>query len=143
MTETRILVQCDGAEIPEALGRQTWSHQLPINSYGSSADLNLRAQNLASTVLTSIDSHAADLVRIASYAYAVDQMVSRGGVADVYGQKWRRHFMLCTPVSDPSFWEQKHVRSALTTVLLFVTEDHWEFHFTEAPRETRQLPPRC
>jgi hypothetical protein len=99
MTETRVLVQCDGAAVPEELADQTWSYQRPINSRGASSDLNLRAQSLASTVLTNIESRAADLVRIASYVYAADQMISRGGDADVYGRKWRRHFALCVPVS--------------------------------------------
>ena len=140
MTETRVLVQCDGAAVPEELADQTWSYQRPINSRGASTDLNLRAQSLASTVLTNIESRAADLVRIASYVYAADQMISRGGDADVYGRKWRRHFALCMPVSDPAFWMQDEVRSSLSTVLLFLTEDYWEFHFSKAPEQTRQLP---
>ena len=139
MTETRVLVVCDGVEPPQSLRNQKWSHQIPVTSLGTSADLNLRVQNLGGTVLGTIDNRAADLVRIASYVYAADQAVSRGGRADVFGQQWRRNFTLCIPVSDRAYWEQDQVRSALATVLLFVTEDTWELHFAEAVPSLRQL----
>jgi 7-cyano-7-deazaguanine synthase in queuosine biosynthesis len=139
MTETHVLVVCDGVEPPQSLRNQKWSRQLPVTSLGTSADLDLHVQNLSGTVLGTIDDRAADLVRIASYVYAADQAVSRGGQADVFGQQWRRHFTLCIPVSDRAYWEQDHVRSALATVLHFVTDDAWTFHFADAVPSLRQL----
>jgi len=140
MSAMRALIWCDEAEIPAAVGAESWSVQKPIMSRGPAATLNLRAQNLVETVLTSVSSRASDLVRIAAYIYAADQDLSRGGVADVYGRDWRRHIALCLPVSDPVFWQQDVIQSRLVDVLSFLTEDRWEFYFSQAPPAVHQIP---
>ena len=139
MTETRALIRCNRAMVPTELDRQVWSYRRELDSDGSSPSLNLRVQSLAGTVISSINSHAADLVRIASFIYGADQSVSRGGIADVYGEDWRRHMTLCIPVTEPGFWMQESVRSQITDVLTFLTDDDWEFHFCEADGETQQI----
>jgi len=139
VTDTRALIRCDGASVPAAVAAADWSVRKEISSRGPAPSLNLRAQNLAGTVLTAVGSHAADLVRIAAYIYAADQDLSRGGPADVYGHAWRRQIALCMPVGDPDFWQQGHVREALASVLSFLTEDRWEFHFSLAAPEIRQI----
>ncbi len=139
MTGVRALVRCDGASVPAAVAAAHWTVRKQILAHGPTPSLNLRAQNLAGTVLTAVGSHAADLVRIAAYIYAADQDLSRGGPADVYGRAWRRDIALCMPVGDPDFWQQGHVREALASVLSFLTEDRWEFHFSLAAPEIRQI----
>ncbi len=139
MTGVRALIRCDEATVPHAVEAAGWTVRKLIVSHGPAPLLNLRAQNLAGTVLTAVAHRAADLVRIASFVYAADQDLSRGGPADVYGREWRRHIALCLPVSDPTFWQQDTIRSRLTTVLSFLTEDRWEFHFSRAAPEDRQI----
>ena len=90
-------------------------------------------------MLGSIDGRAADLVKIASYAYSADQSVSRGGEADVYGRKWHRQMRLAIRVSDPRFWKRRSTSTALQSALDFVSDDTWEFHFTKAKAEQSQL----
>ena len=60
--------------------------------------------------------------------------LSRGGVADAYGVRWRRRMVMCIPVSDPEFWSQDAVRSHLSRTLNVLTDDRWEFHFSRAQR---------
>jgi len=75
---------------------------------------------------------AADLVSIAAYVYWADQLVTRGGNADVYGDSWRRSFLMCVPVSDPDCWNDRNVRKRLEDVLAFLSDDVWSFHFSRA-----------
>ncbi len=140
MSVVRALFQCDSAEIPVDLAAQSWDVRKPINMNNSTnASLNLHAQGFAAKVLTAVRNRAADLIRIASYAYAADQEVSRGGETDVYGRKWRRQLVLCAPVAEPDFWTDASVISGLEDVLQFLTGDTWEFHFSRTPRRPVQI----
>jgi len=136
----RALIRCDSAPIPPDLREQQWDIRESVNHRGLSADLNLRLQNLSHALLASVEERAADLVRLAAYAYAADQLVGRGGPKDVYGTRWRREFTLVLPVSDPTFWSSPQVRTRLCRVLSFVSDDQWTFHFSSATPESRQLP---
>jgi len=136
---TRALIRCDEAQVPQSVLQAHRSVEKTILTRGSSPSLNLRAQNLVGTVLRSVERRAADLVRIASYIYAADQQVSRGGPADVYGDKWRRVMTLCIPVDDPDFWNQGTIRTLLGEILSYLTNDSWHFHFSRAPEEFRQI----
>lgn len=135
----QVLVDCDGASVPttqlglEAPLRSSLNHQ------GPEANVNLRIQSPSNTLLTRVDARAADLVRIASYVYAADQSVSRGGEADVHGDDWKRQFTLYIPVSEPEFWNEESVSKALGETLTFASDDTWNFHFTRALPEQGQL----
>ena len=140
MSAGRALIRCDEAIVPAAVAAERWAIQKPLVSRGPERSLNLRAENLSGTVLTAVSQRAADLIRIASFIYAADQDLSRGGPADVYGRDWRRDLTLCLPVSDPDFWQQDTVRVGLADVLSFLTEDRWAFHFSRAAAEAQQIP---
>jgi hypothetical protein len=93
----QVLVGCDGAKVPASqLGPQAPLRR-SLNHREPEANVNLRIQSPSSTLLTRVDARAADLVSIASYVYAADQSVSRGGEADVHGDDWKRQFTLYTP----------------------------------------------
>jgi hypothetical protein len=135
----QVLVGCDGAKVPASqLGPQAPLRR-SLNHREPEANVNLRIQSPSSTLLTRVDARAADLVRIASYVYAADQSVSRGGEADVHGDDWKRQFTLYTPVSEPGFWNGESVSKPLGEVLAFVSDDSWNFHFTQASPEQGQL----
>src|SRR5690242_1351118 len=139
MSTLRALFRCDEAIVPDGVAAQRWTETRTIASRGQSPSLNLRAQNLVGTVLTSVTQRAADLVRIAAYVYAADQEFSRGGSADVYGRDWRRQLALCIPVGDTNFWQRDEIRERLAGILGFLTEDQWEFYFSPAAPEDRQI----
>ena len=135
----QVLVDCDGAAIPATLRATPDVLHKSLNHRGPKANMNLRIQSPSSTLLTRVEDRAADLVRIASYVYAADQSVSRGGEADVHGDSWKRQFTICIPVSDLEFWNEECVRQSLSETLFFATEDAWNFHFTQASPEQGQL----
>lgn len=136
---TSTLFQCDGAILPAAFESAAWEIRDCINYQGPAATLNLRLENLSHALLAIINARAADLVRIAAYVYAADQSVSRGGPADVYGKRWRRHFGMAVPVSDPNFWNRDDVCSQLKATLEFLSDDLWEFSFSQAVLDAEQL----
>lgn len=135
----RALFRCDGALAPTSLGAKGWDVEGSLDHRGPQANLNLRIESPAHTLLASIEDRAADLVRIAAYVYAADQLVRRGGEADVHGDAWERIFTLCLPVSDPAFWADSQVAEGLEGALRFLSGDRWEFHFTQAAPSERQL----
>ncbi len=139
MSVTRALFRCDDSDVPDSVATAHRGAVKQIRTRGQSPSLTLSVQSLAETVLARVQARAADLVRIASFVYAADQEVSRGGLADVYGDRWRRQITMCIPVSDPGFWNQDRVCSQLARVLSFLTDDMWEFHFGCAPPDYRQI----
>jgi 7-cyano-7-deazaguanine synthase in queuosine biosynthesis len=139
-----VIVSCEAAPIPADALRMGEDGSRPtmlsISHTGAASDLNLCMQSLASAVLATLGSHASDLIRIAAYVYAADQSIRRGSEHDVYGKHWRRRFSMYIPVSDPAHWNQEWVRSQLAQTVGFISEDVWDFCFTQAQPELEQLP---
>jgi hypothetical protein len=137
----RILVTCDGAPVPASLRSQQWDvPPVTLRHRGPKANLNLHVESPSHALLTGVQDRAADLLRMAAYIYAADQMVRRGGEADLYGDFWERDFTMCIPVNDPEFWSDKAASGALSRVLHFVSADRWSFMFSRAAPQERQLP---
>ncbi len=135
----RVLVQCDGAVAPPSVQSQAWDARPVLSHRGAGANVNLRIQSPSDALLASFDARATDLVRIASYVYAADQSVSRGGEADIYGKAWHRDMHLFIPVADTSFWARPEVVAALSEVLGFLSGETWSFSFSPAGSEDTQL----
>ncbi len=135
-----VLFQCDGALAPAAWTAQDWTDRREITSGEEGADLDLHLQSLAGRVLTRVGPRAADLVRIAAYAYRADQMISRGEPDNASATRWRRHLALCVPVNEPSYWSDPVVNERLAATLRFATDDTWAFAFSLAPPRVGQLP---
>jgi hypothetical protein len=137
---TRALIRCDGAGASIPTSGWDVPEELWTDSSGAAApDLNLNIESLAGYLIDTIDDRAADLVRIAAYAYGADQVVARYRPSDVHRRGWRREMTLCIPVTDPAFWSQPDIHVRLTEALGFGTEDTWHFAFDQAGPETRQL----
>ncbi len=138
---TRRLVQCDDAFIPQTWAAE-YSESAPIhlNRLGPSAQVTLRLHEEVSDPLAgTLQGRAFDLVSIAAYVYVADQLVSRGGSADIYGDNWRRELAMCVPVGDPDFWNIPRVRTLLEQTLNFVSGETWHFIFAASHPGPRQL----
>ena len=135
---TRAVVVCDGATVPKDFQDRGWS-VVPVRSQGHDGELNLRADNLGTHYLGRLDERANDLVRIAAYAFAADQLLSRGDKGDPNRRRWRRELAVCAPISNPSFWFDEDTAAALSEALGYGTEDRWEFAFSPAAPEDRHL----
>jgi len=128
----RTLVLCDGAK------------RTAGDSFESVISISHREHEAATTNIAirmprqglRFDDRSMDLVRIAAYAFAADQQVTRGGEKDLYGDKWVRDFTMRVPVHDPAFWSTESVRLSLEAALYFASEDRWRFEFTAARPET-------
>jgi len=131
---TDALFLCDGAPVPARVADvppDQIEHLTTVSEDGAS---NLRLDSLVSRFGTGVPPIAEDLVLIASYCVAADQLIGRGSNAkDIHRAKWRRNLMLSIPVSNPVRWNQPSVTRALEAALAFATEDAWSFSFVQRP----------
>lgn len=139
---TSVLFLCDGAEPSEQFAGQDWEHVERLATTADDGESNLQLDSLVSRLGHQVPTVAEDLIYIATYCVAADQMIDRGtNDIDVHRRKWRRRLMLAIPVSAPAFWNRPSVTRALAQALLFATEDTWSFTFTQRP-PVRQLQMR-
>lgn len=121
------LIRCDGAGA-SGVPRGDWE-VLNVQSVGSQGEVNIRIPSLSAKLGGNMPPVALDLIRIAAFAYWADQMVRRPADTDVFGELWRRHFLLAVPVLEPETWRHPGIRSALADALGYGTDDYWEFYF--------------
>lgn len=136
---SHVVFQCDDAPLPDHIAsiEQSTVHQ--IRAHGPEATVHLRIEDLYRLVLAEVSGRHADLVRIAAYVYRADLAVSRGGARDSDAWRWSRHLTLCIPVADPPFWNRDEVRAALSSTLIFLTGDRWDFWFSQADAALHQI----
>jgi hypothetical protein len=78
-----------------------------------------------------IPALGADLLEIATVAYAVDRIVRRP--RDREAEKlggWGRDLWVEVPVREPALWRRR--QDDLATLLHWLTDDRWEFNLTPA-----------
>lgn len=103
---------------------------LRLNLHGSSPNVRLRISDVSKRLLANIPDDLVDLLEVASYIYAADSALSRGGKTDArMGAHWRRNFRFVIPVRLPDLWSSKPVSSALVETLSFLSDDEYEFEF--------------
>ena len=134
-----VVFPCDGATIPREW-RGGDVETVALHTRGPRRTMNLRIEDLEHAFAGRLDGRAYDLVRIASYVYAADQTVSRGGRADWKLEHWERDLRLAIPVNAPDVWSSPPVTRALQECVGFLTQDQWRFAFEPAGAdEDRQL----
>ena len=70
------------------------------------------------------------VLEIASYIYAADSAIPRGGNTDAQlGARWRRKLRFVIPVRQPNLWSSDPVLSALVETISFLSDDDYEFEF--------------
>lgn len=128
------LVLCGGAGTPEPAGARS----LRLDLHGSSPNVKLRIQDISARLVSNIPDGLVDLLEVASYVYAADAAISRGGKVDAQmGARWRRSLRFVIPVRCPEIWQEPAVSSALTEVLGFLSDDLYRFEFSSL----KQRPP--
>ena len=131
---TSTLFLCDGARTPDTLAREEPSRVERLATTADDGSSNLQLDSLVSRMGRQVPAMAEDLIYLATYCVAADQLIDRGtNDIDVHRTKWRRRLMLAIPVSDPGLWNQEAVKRALEQVLYFATEDTWSFEFVQRP----------
>jgi hypothetical protein len=103
---------------------------LNLNLHGASANVRLEIEDISRRLLANLSDVHADLLEIASYVYAADSAVSRGGKTDSHlGAMWRRKFRFVIPVRQPGVWSSNPVTAALVETISFLSDDDYEFEF--------------
>ena len=126
MPRNEHLVLCGGVQQPR--GAETSSLRLDL--HGSSANVRLQIADISRRLLANIPDVLVDLLEVASYVYAADGAILRGGRTDAQmGARWRRNFRFVIPVRRPDLWSSDLVLSALVETLNFLSEDRYEFDF--------------
>jgi 7-cyano-7-deazaguanine synthase in queuosine biosynthesis len=119
------LVLCGGLTAPGRAGTR-----VSLNLHGKSANVHLRISDISKRLLVNIPDLLVDLLELASYIYAADSAVSRGGRADAqFGKRWRRRFRFVIPVRLPGLWSSAPVATALVETLSFLSDDEFTFEF--------------
>ena len=102
----------------------------PANLHGRSPNVRLKISDISSRLLTNIPDVLVDLLEVASYVYAADSAILRGGRTDAQmGKRWRRKFRFVIPVRVPELWSSGLVSSALVETLCFLSDDEYAFEF--------------
>lgn len=135
----KVLFLCDGASTPTEW-RGKWTDTDYLVTKGERSTVNFNIKPLEASLHGMLDGRSFDLVRIAGLALAADQSVSRGGDRDPTNTNWHRNLGLVIPVNEPGFWSEPRVLSALRQCIGFVSDDDWDFRFTQGETEaTKQL----
>jgi 7-cyano-7-deazaguanine synthase in queuosine biosynthesis len=109
---------------------------LTLNTLGSDPNVHLILNNISRKLAHEIPSLLLDCLELASYVYAADQSVSRGGATlPGDGESWRRKFRFNIPVRELEVWQSTAVGETLVDTLSFLTDDYYEFSFRKSTRE--------
>jgi hypothetical protein len=129
MRRSDILVTCGrGATPPDE-----WGAGIALDLHGPARNVVLRIEDIRRALLADLEDHMADLLEIASYVYAADSAISRGGRTGArMGERWRRSFVFDIPVRCPGIWESEPVVRALSETLGFLSDDDYRFRFRQA-----------
>ena len=104
---------------------------------GPEANILLKVEDIRRKYLADLPDALTDFLEIATYVFAADNTVSRGGPAfRNMGEDWRRSFLLVIAVREPAHWTAPDVLHALCGLLGFISDDSWQFKFVP-----RQDPP--
>jgi 7-cyano-7-deazaguanine synthase in queuosine biosynthesis len=125
------LVSCGNVRAQPAAAR---IQRLRLHLDGPERNVNLQLRDISRRMATDIPPILTDLIEIAAYVFAADEMARRGGPTMAgMGRDWRRRFHFVIPIRDPALWSQPDVAEALADALDFMSED--EFHFEFLPHE--------
>ena len=110
MPRTEHLVLCGGADAR----RHADSKSLRLNLHGPSENVHLKISDFSERLVANIPDVLIDLLEVASYIYAADSAISRGGPTDEQlGKRWRRKLRFVIPVRQPDIWSSDSVLLSL------------------------------
>ena len=103
-----------------------------LRTVGSGKNVRLELDDVGRQLNQNIPAALTDLVEIAALVYVADQMEHRGANdVESMGANWRRRMRFEIPVRVPTLWKSAAVSDALIELLSFLSEDEYEFTFTQ------------
>ena len=122
------LVLCGGVR----RHRQAGQSIVELDLHGRAPNVKLNVEDLSRRLIANLPDECIDLLEVASYVYAADGAISRGGKVDAkMGARWRRNFRFVIPVRRPELWASDQVSSTLVETLSFLSEDEYDIEFTK------------
>ncbi len=133
------LIWC-GPDNPPDEKRTGFKKTVRLDSLSQDHNVNLRIENISSTLIQNIPSLIIDLLEIGSYVYCADQSITRGGKTWAQnGKDWYRNFIVNIPVRNPDIWGRPEIKKCLSETLEFLSDDSYDFKFRQlkkdAPRQ--------
>ncbi|MEP4197263.1 MAG: 7-cyano-7-deazaguanine synthase [Aliishimia sp.] len=108
------------------------NEQLRFEIDGKPKGVSLRIGHMRKSLVAALPDIAIDLIELASFVYAINSSVSRGGQTDQQmGAKWHRKFRVEMPVRRLSLWSEPKLKASLEETLMFLSGDRFEFEFTK------------
>jgi len=120
------LILCGGASAP----RGVRAEPLKLDLWGGHPNVFLKIHNITDAVMKNPPAVLLDLLDMATYLYAGDQSVPRGGTRSFdYGDSWSRRLRYVIPLRKFKVWNRPAVKEALAELLAWMTDDEFEFSF--------------
>lgn len=127
----RRLILCNG-ELPSPMAKGYEDRVVvELTTRGNNPTVNVKLEDVAKVFLQQLTPRQTDLLELASFVYAADTAVNRGGPKwdGESPEPWDRDFRYILPVRDLDFWTRPEVDSALRHALDFVSGDTHTFEF--------------
>lgn len=103
-----------------------------LRTSGSHRNVRLELDEVGSQLSQNVPAQLVDLVEIATLVYVADQIQHRGADdVESMGSNWRRRLRFEIPVRDLALWRSAPVSEALVELLSFLSDDEYEFVFTQ------------
>lgn len=123
------LVLCGGAPAPSRAKKT-----LVLSTQEPGQNVFLDSDGVGRRMLRCLPNALADLQDVATYVYAADQLVGRGGpTAARLGSEWRRAFHFIVAVREPDRWSSGVLVGVLERLLGFMSDDSYRFEFVPRP----------
>ena len=103
-----------------------------LQLHGAKANLVLKVEDIRKRLLSVEPGLLTDLLELAVYVFAADNLISRGGrTFKNMGAAWRRNFHLVVAVREPGQWMEPGRLKSLRDALHFLSDDNWDFTFVD------------
>lgn len=97
------------------------------------ANVALYVDDIRTRYRHDLPAYLIDLLELAAYVFAADNLTSRGGAKrEKMASAWRRNFCLIVAVREPGLWSRPEVVEALVKALNFISDDNWTLGFVPA-----------
>lgn len=103
-----------------------------LRTVGPGKNVRVELNDIGRQLNQNIAPALIDLVEVAAFVYVADQMQRRGkDEVETMGASWRRRMRFEIPVRVPALWRSSEVGDALLELLSFLSEDEYEFTFSQ------------
>lgn len=129
MSASELVILCNEAAARKSAAGE---NAVKLRTSGSHRNVRLELDQVGSQLNAQAPPRIVDLVEIATLVYVADQ-IQRRGADDVesMGAHWRRRLRFEISVRDLAFWKSGPVTEALVELLSFLSEDEYEFTFSQ------------